>query len=92
MHQKVFNWRNYLARAVLLVLIIGGTGLGYWMEKDSTDYFYYKGAFLINEGKIDEAKTVFTSGLSLYPDQAEFADILEQIDTYKTTVESTENK
>lgn len=88
MHQKVFSWRNHVARALLVVLVVGGTGLGYFMEKDSKDYFYYKGAFLINEGKIDEAKRVFTNGLSLYPDQEEFSEILDQIDTYENTVEN----
>lgn len=86
LHQKVFNYKNYLARVLLVVLMASGISGAYFMQKDSVNYFYYKGAFLINEGNISGAKATFTEGLSLYPENTEFSDILSQIDTYESTV------
>lgn len=84
--QKQFDWRNHVARVFIFIFIVGGISLGYYKNYLSEDYYYYKGAFLLNEGDIEAAKIVFTKGATLYPNQSDFNAVLKEIETYKNTL------
>lgn len=87
-HQKNFDWRNHLARALVVIFLIGGTTAAYYKNYLTVDYYYYKGAFLLNEGNLIEAEATFSEGAQLYPDNSEFKSVLEQIKTYNSTVKT----
>lgn len=82
-YQTQFNWRNYLARATLLVYLPAAFYLGTILTHESSNYYWYKAIFSIQEGNIDLAEATLESGTLLYPDNQDFSKLLSDIKTYK---------
>lgn len=88
LNQIEFNWKNHLARIILVASVAGGLTIGYYKNYQSEDYFLYKGAFQIETGDILNAELTFTQGAKLYPNNAEFLKVLEQIRTYRNSMDA----
>lgn len=90
-NQLVFDWKNQLARILLVISLTGGLTFGYYKNWQSEDYFLYKGSFQLNDGEIENAENTFKAALSKYPENTDFNTILKQIQTYKNSVNGTGN-
>lgn len=91
LNQKEFDWKNHLARVSLVILLAGGLVFGYYRNWQSESYYLYKGAFQIESGDILSAELTFTEASKKYPENAQFLDLLEQIQTFRKTIDSSGN-
>ncbi len=89
LNQKVFTWKNQLARVTLVLLLIGGTGYGYISNIGTENYYLYKGSYYLNENDVHNAELNFTKASEKYPNNVEFQTVLEQIAAYKNTLNGT---
>lgn len=84
--QKVFTWKNHLARVTLILLLVGGIGYGYISNIGTENYYLFKGSYYLNENDVFNAELNFTKALKQYPNNVEFKTVLEQIEAYKATL------
>lgn len=91
LNQATFDFKNHLARVVLIIALVGGLTFGYYKNWQSEDYYLYKGAFQIESGDILNAELTFIEASKKYPQNEEFLTVIEQIKTYKNSMDSSEN-
>lgn len=78
-YMSKYNWKNKLAAVCVPILLIGGFYVGTIRYANDPDYYYMKGAFLLNDGNVLGAQQVFSNGLKHFPDHEEFKSMLDQI-------------
>lgn len=88
-NQKVFTWKNHLARVLLVLLLVGGLGYGYVSNLETESYYLYKGSYYLNENDVYNAELIFTQAAAKYPNNAEIRTIIEQIAEYKKGLSAT---
>lgn len=84
--QAQFDWKNQIARAAVVVLLPLGFFLGNALTQDSSNYYWYKAIFSIQEGNIDLAEQTLEIGTKAYPENGDFTKLLQEIKTYKEEV------
>lgn len=90
MRQAQFDWMNHLARAAILILLPASFFMGNVLTQNSSNYYWYKAIFSIQEGNIDLAEQTLEVGTTVYPENADFNKLLEEIKTYKSEMNTTQ--
>lgn len=80
------SFKNNLAAVLVIPLVVGGFFAGLWRYGNDADYYYSKGAFLLNEGKVEESLQVFTAGAEKYPKVTQFNELIQQIEQMKKSL------
>ena len=78
-NQIKLNIRNHASRLILVTLSALFFIIGIPSYKISENYFLSKGAALYYDNKMEESINIFEEGLSLYPENEQFKEIIRQL-------------
>lgn len=81
-YQVKYTWKNWAARAALVLIVTISLGIGLPAYRTSSEYYFKKGYFSILEGNADLALSTLNTGAQVYPEDARFPALIAEIENF----------
>lgn len=81
-YQTAFTWKNWVARLGIVLLVTISLTFGIPSYKNSSDYYFKKGYFMLLDGQIETSLTLLRTGEANYPADQRFSELIAEIERF----------